>query len=298
MYPLKRVHLEISTFCNSACRTCPHDKITRQKTINTAIARQIIIDDCLIYQNTIELFEFHNYNEPLLTFDLFDEFASLVKEIYGDYKVGIVSNGSIMSHKIAIKLIRLKLAHIYFSIDGFSKEVFESHRVGLDRDRVYNNVDYFINMCQLMSDLTDEQILPYVSFVITDKNQHEKDLFRDYFSNRHCHFSFQDCDGRGSSVGKEQNLYNIFSEQPCDYALDGIYVLSNLDVVPCCIDWSGIEVMGNLAHQTVQEVVEGNKYQDFRDKHLTGRKREIKLCANCKTNMIYGYPRVHEVKVS
>jgi len=291
MHKIKRIHIEISTMCNSQCITCPQSFIKRPKLIDVERVKRLITEDCLVYRDSLTVFEFHNYNEPFLTFELFYELALLVNEVYGKEKVGVVTNGSVMSEEIANKLLDLNLAYLYFSLDGLSKEVFEAHRVGLEYETVYRNVLFFIKRCEALYFLTGEALSPYVSFVITPRNQHEIEGFKQFFANRWCRVSFQDCDGRGGRMGKEDCLHIISSEQECDYAMDGVYVLSNLDVVPCCEDWEGIEVMGNLKAQTLTEIVNGERYNDFRLKQTTGRKKEIPLCRDCKTNMIYNYPR-------
>lgn len=288
---LKRVTIEISTLCNSACITCPHSEIKRDKNIDEKRAFEIITKDCLEYKDTIDFFEFHNYNEPLLTFDLYCRLSMLVNAIYGYGKTGLVTNGSIMSKHIADCLFKLAPAHIYFSCDGYSKEVFESHRKTLDRDKIFQNIEYFVKFCENIESWFGDKIYPYVSMVVTDKNRHEKEMLINHFKGKHCHVSFQDCDGRGEVVGKEKNINDISEIKACDWALGQIYILSNLDVVPCCLDWNGTEVMGNLRNQTVKEVWEGEKYQEFRYKQLNGKKKEINLCSKCKSNLIAGYPR-------
>jgi len=286
-HKIKRVTIEISTLCNSKCITCPQSKINRDKRIDIEIAKRIIEKDCLVYKDSIEFFEFHNYNEPLLTFDIFHELTLLVNSTYGDYKVGLVSNASKLTEQIADTLIELKLKHIYFSVDGFSKEVFEAHRIGLNRHLVYKNIEMFIKKCKKKA----SAIYPNIIYVVTKKNKHEIEKFQKYFADKHCSTPLQDCDGRGGE-SKESHINDEFIDTiPCSHALETVYILSNLDVVPCCMDWNGIEVMGNLRNNTLQEIVDGNKYQDFRNKHNTGSKRKITLCSSCKTNLTYNYPR-------
>ena len=280
MYRLKRVHIELTTLCNSHCITCPHSKIDRPKIIDIERIKRLITVDCKPY-STIELFEFHNYNEPLLDFNLFYEMASLVNSEWGYNKVGVVSNGSIMSPDIAKKLMMLRLAHLMFSIDGFSKEVFEAQRCGLDRDKVYENINYFMEQSKLKND-----IRPSICPTVTEKNRHEVQALIDYWSNKYCFLGFHECDGRGGE-GKEKEIINSFNDYPCDYAMDGVYILSNLDVVPCCEDWNGLAVMGNMKNQTLKDIVEGEKYIEFRLQQHNGRKKDISICKNCKTSMSY-----------
>jgi MoaA/NifB/PqqE/SkfB family radical SAM enzyme len=283
-FPLKRCHIELSTLCNSKCITCPQSKINRDKRINLHRVQQLITKDLVDFKDSLELVEFHNYNEPLLTFETFVEMAKLVNATFGEGKVGLVTNGSIMNELIADELIALKLSHIFFSIDGFTKGTYESHRVGLNRNTVFNNVDYFINKCMMAN-----AKLPYVTYVVTKKNKEELIQLEDYFRGR-CVVLPARCDGRGGE-DKEAAYDLSYSKDPCTYALDGAYVLSNLNVVPCCEDWAGIEIMGNLSENSLKEIIDGERYNKFRAAHLSGEKGAIGLCKNCKTNMIYNSSR-------
>lgn len=283
-WPIKRLHIETSTICNSDCEICPQSLIQRQKKIDVVRVKRLITEDAVAYASTLHLVEFHNYNEPLLAFDLFCELSSLVNATFGPHKVGLVSNGSVMDEKKADRLVDLRLAHVLFSVDGFSKEVYENHRRGLDRDQVYRNIDTFIER----SAARDGPV-PLVNYTVTPGNAHEAIITKDHFAGRRCNFHLSACDGRGSDSGKLVAIsnMNMSTNGPCDYALDGVYVLSNLDIVTCCEDWSGKDVMGNLMQSTLQEVVDGAAYQRFRELHFSGQKHQIALCRDCKTNMSY-----------
>lgn len=280
IWPIKRIHIETSTVCNADCLICPQALIRRQRRIDLERIKKLITDDSRAY--AIDLFEFHNYNEPLLYFDEFCELTELVNLTHSTERVGLVSNASVMSADKIDRLLTLRLKHVLFSLDGFSKAVYEDHRKGLDRDEVYGNVETFIDKSAVVGGP-----VPMLVFTVTSKNAHEVGVARAHFRDRRCRFYVHGCDGRGVEVGKEPALRDVYSTVPCDYALDGVYILSNLDVVTCCEDWSGKEIMGNLGRQTLQEVVDGPEYERFRALHFSDRKRESVLCKDCKTNMTY-----------
>lgn len=281
-HQLKRIHIETSTVCNTDCLICPQALIRRPKKIDVARVKRLIAEDALVYKNTLDLFEFHNYNEPLLYFDLFCELSELVNGIYGTERVGLVTNASVMDAAKVGRLLTLGLKHVIFSVDGFSKAIYEAHRPGLDRDEVYGNIDHFIDRSAAVGGP-----VPLINYVVTEANAKDKDAARAHFQGRRCVFHMSACDGRGEDGGKLTAIRNMASACPCDYALDGAYILSNLDLVACCEDWSGREILGNLKNHTLQEIVDGPAYGRFRDLHFAGRKREIAVCRDCKTNMSY-----------
>lgn len=282
---LVHAHFEISTLCNSQCIMCPQSKINRTKIIDVEKVKDVLKNELIVFKDTINVIEFHNYNEPLITADIFFDLAQVVNSIYGIGKVGLVSNGSIMSEDIANRLIDLQLSHLYFSIDGFSDEIYEQHRIGLKRNTIYNNINLFLDIVK-----ERQSKMPTIVCTVTLYNIRELSMIKGYWVSKGASVLFQRCDGRGGT-NKLSELENVYSDEPCTYALDGLYVLSNLDVVPCCEDWEGNLVLGNLYLNTINEIWNSNSILHFRELQLNKEKSMIPLCSICKTNMIYGSAR-------
>ena len=153
MPTLKHIHFEISTLCNSQCITCPHSKIDRPKIADIGRIKDILTNELIEYKDSIETIEFFNYNEPLLTPDTFFELANLTNKLYGFGKLGLVTNGSVMSEEIANRLIDLELSHLFFSVDGMTRDIYEKHRVGLNFNQIYTNFSKMSFLLQVNSSL-------------------------------------------------------------------------------------------------------------------------------------------------
>ena len=75
-----------------------------------------------------------------------------------------------------------------------------------------------------------------------------------------------------------------FLQKPCTdvYLQLGIYW--NGDVVPCCYDVDGKQIMGNLHKQSLNDIWNSEKYKDFRKRvssFETNSHAEPKICQNC-----------------
>ncbi|MFW5607577.1 MAG: SPASM domain-containing protein, partial [Campylobacter hyointestinalis] len=57
-------------------------------------------------------------------------------------------------------------------------------------------------------------------------------------------------------------------------------IMVNGDVVPCCHDACGKEVMGNLIEQNLDDIWNGEKFQNFRDK-IHNEQKNIDICKLC-----------------
>ena len=55
----------------------------------------------------------------------------------------------------------------------------------------------------------------------------------------------------------------------------------NLDVTPCCIDFNGAMLLGNLRDQSLKSIFDGPAYRDFVQAHLTSRLDAFPVCAKC-----------------
>jgi radical SAM protein with 4Fe4S-binding SPASM domain len=66
----------------------------------------------------------------------------------------------------------------------------------------------------------------------------------------------------------------------CPWIYYSMVILVNGDVVPCCHDPHGKYVMGNLLKQDLEEIWNGEKYKEFRNRIHTNQK-SIDICRLC-----------------
>ena len=55
----------------------------------------------------------------------------------------------------------------------------------------------------------------------------------------------------------------------------------NLKVLPCCFDYNGDIVYGDLREQSIFEIYHGEKYQKFIASHRAGNLDDYPLCKGC-----------------
>ena len=69
-----------------------------------------------------------------------------IMETNPSVKMTMATNGSVLNSRVKDILTRGNI-HLNISMDGFSKETYESIRVGGNFDRLMKNLDYFISFC-------------------------------------------------------------------------------------------------------------------------------------------------------
>jgi radical SAM protein with 4Fe4S-binding SPASM domain len=55
-------------------------------------------------------------------------------------------------------------------------------------------------------------------------------------------------------------------------------------IIPCCFDKDAEFVMGDLNNESFKSIWNGQRYNEFRKKILTGRNK-IDICRNCTSGM-------------
>ena len=82
-------------------------------------------------------------------------------------------------------------------------------------------------------------------------------------------------DGGESAVTKRRICAQIFK---------GIQVQADGEVVPCCVDWERVNVLGNINKNSLFEIWNGERLRKLWIKHLNGNKGKLEPCKDCTMN--------------
>lgn len=278
-----QVHVEITSFCNLACGFCPVHRAKRGAPLSKAEIEGVLRQAAALDPAYVD---FVNYNEPLACKDFFDH-AGLLTELLGHGRLGLVTNGTIMSEAIARRILDLHPKQVVFSIDAFTRETYARVRprwtpsgpredLGL-RDAIYENVDLYLR-CVAES---ETGAWPVVEMVVCDLNFHEVEATRGYWLPRiHNQFLAINCTGRGG-----ERAFTVPDDVPCRVVLDGLWVLSDGRVVACCEDWNALDCVGDVREESLAAIWSGERIRRFRERHLAGKKRDLRACAGCQVSL-------------
>jgi len=243
-----------------------------------------------------------------------DEFYEMIR--YARSKaiwVRVVTNASLLHLKDSYKkLIDSDVNEIQISIDGATKEVFESIRHGSVFDRVVSN-------CKLINAYADSKEIERTKMwtVVQKKNQHQiKNMIKlgKDMGFKHMVFSLNLVDygvdevikynkdnsakelltnmdalryiEYGEQIGvsvrfwrqTEKYSKNISDNKLCPWPFERLFVSSDMRVVPCCVignpDMADFGSANNIAKVWSSEI-----YKNFRKDHLEGN--IPKICQDC-----------------
>jgi len=277
------VYVELSGHCNFQCKFCPHftspeDLVKDNMTLD--LFKKMLHD--MTDLKPIKVIRYIGTGEPLLNTH-FLEMVELAKESGVAERYELTTNGVLLSQKKYQNEITKYLDRIIISIEGLSDESY----FNITGSNV-NFLELVENVKQLYHNKRNCNI--YVK-IHNDAIKSEDDLKR-------FHKIFEGiCDQLFV-----ENLVNLWPEtignlgldagfrfggsskpqKVCTQIFKSMMINANGEVVPCCVDFKRINVIGNITTQSLSSIWNGNIENEIRIKHLSGKGSTIRPCNSCE----------------
>ena len=218
----------------------------------------------------------HILGEPLLHPDI-TQMVALCKE--HEIEPEFATNGTVMTHHLALGLIGAGLSKLWFSFDGGTAASYESIRIGANFDRVLANVRLFLSV----KAETGSDIPVIVQMVLQPGLEDDEAPFRELWQDEPGvdKVAIKFLDSWAGTLFERDVPKPPIARRPCAEPFARVSVLTNGDVVPCCRDWSGAYVYGNLAQQSLEQIWAGEMAQSLRLEHMQNA-YVSEPCLSCK----------------
>jgi len=282
------ISIETALSCNARCVFCAHHNQVMTGTMTMELFKRII-DDCREYgMNNVTL---GVYGE-LLTDKFLFERIRYIRERGMTYS--FFTNVSLLTPEKTDKLFETGgLSGVNFSINGFSKEVYEKTMVGLKRDATYKNALYFLEQKEK---LKLDDLAVHISAVRTKLNKKDfKDFFKFWKKQKGVSMVWSlelmdrmgsDYDGKLGKLGPMDKKNNWLS--PCKLLWGPLSVYFDGRVSPCCKDDDKRElIVGDLSKQNLNEILEGSALQSLRNLHLSDKRKDHPICGKCYLSSVW-----------
>ena len=298
MKKFKKIYIEITNQCNLSCSFCPK---TKRKSHFMSVEEFTHIINSTKAQG--ENFYLHVMGEPT-AHPHFADFMKICKE--NGVKVNITTNGTLL-HRVGGAIIENTVRSVSVSMHSFEanelnkdmkdyldkimdfckKSIGSGITVELrlwnfDRESIYDKnqlngqiVDYLETQLELDFDLRQAMTDKFSEMETSNSRKFNFRLKDRIFLGMAQHFDWPD-------ITKEERYCDGF----CYGLRNQIAILANGDVVPCCLDSEGNIVLGNLHHNTLQEIFDGQRAQAIYT-GFTHRKAVEPLCQTCGYMKMY-----------
>jgi radical SAM protein with 4Fe4S-binding SPASM domain len=257
--------IELTNQCNLECRMCPTGlgKLKREEGFIDSRLISGILDDIAGHYVGIR---FVRWGEPLLHSQLLLFLISIKRQ---GLPCHINTNGVFSDEEFLKDIVKLELDSIKFSFQGLHKGSYKKMR----------GVDHFDQLTQTVIDLHElrgKKKKPFIQVGTTVTDESEQSII--YFKKMFSEFSDR------VTVGKTKNLFGAergHIANPCPELWDKLSVNWDGTVSACCADFDKKMVVGNLADETIEEIWNGKKLKELRQKLLDGKLEELEVCRRC-----------------
>ena len=266
------LQFETNTKCNAHCSICPHPGMPKRDPMPGSMIGKIIreiaphVDGCLPFL----------YQEPMMEERLI-EILKLIKETNKDCTTAIYSNMGLLTREKAEEIIKAGvLDQLFISFYGPNADLYHKYQAGLNRDSVIQNIKdlmeargenerplvtmWYLNIPDLMDEI--DAMKPVAELV-----------------DRFGVVSYDDFCGLKPALV----TYPQTERKPCPRLWDGVNILCDGTVVPCCLDYSGSIPLGNAFVDNGLEIWKnGYRMSKLREMHLNKQWGKLpELCKRC-----------------
>jgi len=286
------ITIEPTNLCNLQCPVCETGAgVLGRKGGNMSFGEfKTIIDKVASHTNTLM---FYFMGEPFLNKEAY-RMIRYAKDV-GIPWVTTCTNGDPVNPR---KLVESGLDEVSFQIGGMTQETHQIYRINSKLDRVMRNMKEAVRLKREAG----AKIKIECGFILMKHNEHEVDKFKQRMAElgvdeiRVIDPCVRTIDqGRAMLPSDKAHWYydveafeqgvlrpKVLPDNSCPWIYYSMAIHVNGDVVPCCRDPKGEEVMGNLLTQNLDEIWNGERYQNFRRRILSDQ-GNVGICHLCSS---------------
>ena len=251
----KRIYVELSNICNLKCSFCSMDK--RKKRTLSIEEFEYILSSIKKYTNLIYL---HVKGEPLLYKNI-DKVFELCK--INNINIKITTNGIYLNKYIDLINKYENIKQINISLMCENKENDYLNRIFETCNKIKTTIVYRVWISNEESNNVINEILKHYNIRSDEKNIK---LNNHIYLDKDIEFTWPN------------ESTNEYKEGICYGSRTHIAVLSNGEVVPCCLDSEGLLSFGNIFEESLDNILKKDKFIEFNN----NMKKGIMLTEICK----------------
>lgn len=277
-----------STYCNFKCIYCAHnlkpdeikEKYGLERRHMSLDTFRIAIKQISEFPEPIKLLSLTGQGEPLMNKNI-AEMVRIAKDANVAERIEIISNGRLLSRKMADALIDSGLDSLRISLQGItSDKCTEIGGVKIDFDELYENICYFYRKKE------KTKLFVKIMDVSLGKEEEKKfyDLFRDCSDRMYVERMLPAYSGvpltEGMQVDYDRYGRKIEQRDVCPLAFYMLGIFPEGDVEPCDTIYKPI-VLGNIHSGRLLDMWRGEKLRQFWIQQLQGERKNNPKCAVC-----------------
>lgn len=273
MLNTNEARIETCTFCNYSCIFCPH---------NTAFTRKKEVMEYSLFENILKKLKKEAPQISTITLSGFGEAfidPSIMRKITlcknMNYKVHVLTNGSLLNKKIIDELFELEIVDIRISLHSLDPVIYKklTNANHVKFLRVIDNINYIIEnknktkivlTFEIMDGINDNEVNS-----IIENFSRRVDLL-EIWTPHNWVDAFEFRKGR-TIIPTCRRPWN----GPLQIQVDGTINM-------CCFDYNGKLLLGDFTKNSLDEIFNGQYFKTLKRLHKKGHlEMSIFICKNC-----------------
>ncbi len=274
--------VEPTNACPYSCIMCPRGqgKMKRPVGFMSLHTFERVLGQISPSQKMLRL---HHFGEPVLH----PELPSLIRMTREAGLVPLISvNPATLTEGLIERLIESGIGITVFSFDSLrSDRLYEIRGIRKSADYCMEMIDRFISL----SRYADTPVFKVIQMVSLTVNEDERETFlglKERYPGDDVHlyisgnFGFGDVElVRETCRGEDERL--LTDRFLCRAPFDDMVVLWNGDVVVCCYDYDGYNLIGNVNDAPIEDIWSSEKASLLRRRFVEQRTNDLPLCGKC-----------------
>lgn len=269
------VEIEATNLCNTRCLHCPHEAVSRPAGKMALETYATVLDKVTAYTTNFSI-EYAGMGEPLLNPQIY----TFIQMVAGRGKTSLTTNASALTSQNIQRLVAAGLNGLTVSFNGSDKALYELMMGGLKFERAQQNLQTALELTRA----TATQITANVS--VTRQTQPRLQEIRRYLNAAGVeNIFFSKCHSRGGFLkdgGACTTPLPPVDKYRCDIFQDTIFVAWTGEVLSCCHDLAGANVIGDLKTESLETILE-------RKVQTVAAGVKFSICKDC--NDLYRFAR-------
>jgi pyruvate-formate lyase-activating enzyme len=279
LQPPDHLLIQTVTGCNGRCRFCPNSRTRQAIPAGRRMAWGLfrsVVDQAL--EVGVRRFSAYLMNEPMLDPELPQRIAYIAARIRKPQYVKVISNGSLLTERMARALLDSGLDKLKLSVQSLDPRLYQEI-TGLALARTLKNIERFMALKAARN-----QKRPRLEAAMVDSPATHAEIpeARRFWQARGVPLSVQPMENRaGHAAVRKSAGGNLALFRNCPRLAEQLPVLQDGRVVQCCADWEQHGVMGDLTREALADVWYGARYRELR-RRLAAWEVTGTICAGCR----------------
>jgi radical SAM protein with 4Fe4S-binding SPASM domain len=292
-HPPYFINLEPTGFCNLHCKVCSYTHARGKGYVDVALAEKTMAEAARFGISEVRFFL---AGEPLFHPYLGDLIKSAKR--YG-LLTQVHTNATVLDGKRAAVLLESRLDTLSLSFDGETAEEYENIRVGSKFQPTLDNILGFLQLKKAGGHKLPFTTLQVIklnttgSFTPPTLTPRFKKLFDGLPVDRFLVIHPFTWPGQ-----EPQDYLRQFGTKyfPCPILWQSLSVGWDGRILGCCGDLNGVQTLGDVRTDRLEEVWNGEKIVEMRRRHINQEPDSIPLCRGCEITKVRVHPALHDLK--